>query len=162
MIPQEPIRDIMRRSMANLEFIERHATVAGPFKTTQLLNTFLGALAHPWEMFRDHDALRVDLAAAEADGWPSIRKQLPSDRDPRNLNDLVRMLRNGIAHGNIEFLPAGDGTIGALKIWNCPPRQRRDWGAIISVRDMRALLTKFHLLAERLCEEHALARPIVA
>jgi hypothetical protein len=49
MMPYEPVLDIMRRTMANLEFVEEHKSDIGPFEVTQLLNSFLGALAHPWE-----------------------------------------------------------------------------------------------------------------
>jgi hypothetical protein len=35
--------------MANLEFIERHAGAGGRYEVTQLVNSFLGALAHPYE-----------------------------------------------------------------------------------------------------------------
>ena len=43
----EPLLDIMRRSMANLAFVEAHAGPSGPYEVTQLINTFLGALTHP-------------------------------------------------------------------------------------------------------------------
>ncbi len=49
MMPNEPLRDVMRRTMKNLEFVERSATPTGPFEVTQLINSFIGALAHPWE-----------------------------------------------------------------------------------------------------------------
>jgi hypothetical protein len=31
MIPHEPVRDIMRRTMKNLEFVEANAGVNGPY-----------------------------------------------------------------------------------------------------------------------------------
>jgi hypothetical protein len=43
-MPTEPIRDIMRRTIANLEFVERHATPNGPYEVTQLLNSFSARL----------------------------------------------------------------------------------------------------------------------
>ena len=36
MMPYEPILDIMRRTMANLEFVERHASDDGPFEVTDV------------------------------------------------------------------------------------------------------------------------------
>ena len=50
MMPHEPTRDMMRRTMKNLEFIESHAKIYGLFEVTQLVNSFLSALAHPWEV----------------------------------------------------------------------------------------------------------------
>ena len=52
MNPEDPVRDVMRRTMFNLRFIEEHQEQNGPFEVTQLVNSFLGALAHPWEHFR--------------------------------------------------------------------------------------------------------------
>ncbi len=40
-MPTEPIRDIMRRTMANLALIEGHKSDAGPYEVTQLINSFL-------------------------------------------------------------------------------------------------------------------------
>ena len=34
MMPHEPVLDVMRRTMANLEFIDAHASSAGPFEVT--------------------------------------------------------------------------------------------------------------------------------
>jgi hypothetical protein len=64
-MPHEPIRDIMHRTMNNLEFIEAHAAADGPYEVTQLINSFLGALAHPWETYRD-DLPTISLAAAHS------------------------------------------------------------------------------------------------
>jgi hypothetical protein len=50
MNPEQPVRDIMQWTMMNLEFIEAQPRDprTGPFEVTQLVNSFLGALAHPW------------------------------------------------------------------------------------------------------------------
>ena len=34
--------------MGNLDFIEQHKSDDGPYEVTQLINSFLGALAHPF------------------------------------------------------------------------------------------------------------------
>lgn len=151
MMPSDPIRDVMRRTMANLEFVEAHATLQGPYETTQLINSFLGALAHPWEAMRPQ-LVEITLAEAEERGWPDIRKEREQDRDPANLGDLIRLIRNSLAHGNIDFLPGHDGRIAALRIWNVPPGGQRNWGAIIAVADLRSFLGCFAALIE---EVHA-------
>jgi hypothetical protein len=38
MMPNEPLRDIMRRTVENLKFVERNAAPTGPFEVTQLIN----------------------------------------------------------------------------------------------------------------------------
>lgn len=148
-MPTEPILDIMRRSMENLRFIEERAGPGGPYEVTQLINTFLGALAHPFEAMRD-DLMTLSLDEAAAEGWPRLSKESPRYRDPESLGDLIRMLRNGMAHGNIEFLSDGRGQIHSLRIWNTEPRtKRRTWGTILGVGDVRRLLVLFVELVER-------------
>src|SRR5438876_2348403 len=100
MMPRVPVGDLMRRTMENLAFVEAHADPNGPFEVTQLVNSFLGALAHPWEKFTA-ELGKVSIAQAEADGWPRLTKEYATDRDPRDLGELLRLVRNGMAHGNI-------------------------------------------------------------
>jgi HEPN pEK499 p136 len=129
--------------MANLEFVEARSGPNGPFEVTQLINSFLGALAHPWEAIRD-ELKTLPLREAEARGWPRVTKERPTDEDPSSLGDLLRRLRNCVAHGNIEFLPDGRGEIQALRLWNVDThRNRRTWGAIVTVGNVRQLLTLF-------------------
>jgi hypothetical protein len=148
MMPHEPIRDVMRRTMQNLQFIEAHKGLDGPYEVTQLLNSFLGALSHPWEAYQSELCNRP-LTEALAIGWPNIAKERPGDRDPESIGDLVRLMRNAIAHGNVDFLPGPAGDIRALRVWN-KDRGRRTWGALITVADMRAFLICFVQLAEEL------------
>lgn len=149
MNPTDPIRDIMRRTMENLAFVEAHATLKGPYETTQLINSFLGALAHPWEAMKP-ELTALSLEEAEARGWPTIEKERAQDRDPESLGDLIRLVRNSLAHGNIDFLPGQDGRIAALRIWNVPPNGQRNWGAIVNVADLRAFLRCFADLTEEI------------
>jgi hypothetical protein len=148
-MPTEPLLDVMRRSMANLAFIEAHASPAGPYEVTQLVNTFLGALAHPFEAMRD-DLRTLPLAEAATHGWPTIARERPGDTEPSSLGDLIRSLRNALAHGNIEFLSDGKGEIKAIRLWNTEPRtHRRIWGAVVTVPHMRRFLLAFVDLIEQ-------------
>ncbi len=132
-MPTEPIRDIMRRTIANLKFIERHAEPNGPYEVTQLVNSFLGALAHPWEVMQD-DLMQLSLVEAAARGWPPITKELITDREPRSLGELIGLMRNSFAHRNIKFLAGRKSEIRALRIWNKHPRTGiRTWGAVVTV-----------------------------
>ncbi len=141
-MPTEPLLDVMRRSMANLAFVEAHAGPPGPYEVTQLVNTSLGALAHPFEAMR-HNLMSLPLAEAAALGPPRIDRERPGDSEPTSLGDLIRLLRNGFDHGNLEFLPDGRGQIGALRIWNTTPRGARTWGAVIEVDGMQRFLGLF-------------------
>lgn len=147
-MPTEPILDIMRRSMANLEFIEAHAGPNGPYEVTQLINTFLGALAHPFEAMRD-DLMVRPIAEAVALGWPDLSKERIEDRDPSSLGDLIRLMRNGMAHGNIEMLSDAKRQICALRLWNTDPRTKmRTWGVVVPVKELRRFLALFVELIE--------------
>jgi hypothetical protein len=160
MMPHEPVRDIMRRTLHNLKFVETHAGVDGPYEVTQLINSFLGAMAHPWESYRD-DLTAISLPSAENVGWPAIAKERETDREPNSLGELVRLMRNAIAHGNIEFLPAASAEIRALRLWNSD-HGRRTWGAVILVTDMRAFLMRFATIAEELHEQRINSRSRIA
>ena len=159
MMPHELVRDIMRRTMHNLEFVEGHAGVDGPYEVTQLINSFLGALAHPWETYRD-DLTAMSLAAAHTAGWPAMAKERPTDREPDSLGDLVRLMRNALAHGNVQFLPGASADI-PLRLWNTN-RGRRSWGAVVTVADMRSFLVRFVALAEELHGRRVKSRPQIA
>jgi hypothetical protein len=84
-------------------------------------------------------------------GWPAIGKEQPTDREPSSVDELIRLLRNAVAHGNVEFLPDGRGEIHALHPWNIDTRsKRRTWSAIVTVGNARQLLTLFvDLIEER-------------
>ena len=146
MMPHEPVLDIMRRTMANLAFIEQSASSHGPFEVTQLINSFLGALAHPWESLRN-ELNSMSITEAESQGWPIPRAERTTDHAPTNLGDFIRLLRNGVAHGNISFLADGKGQIAALRIEN-RNRGRRTWGVIFTPENMRRLLERFVTLVE--------------
>ena len=158
MNPDEPVRDVMRRTMFNLRLIEEQAMKDGPYEVTQLVNSFLGALAHPWERFKK-ELREISLAEAEAMGWPRIAKERPRDSDPQHLADLLRLMRNGIAHGNIVFWPDSNNEIKAIQLWNTRGG-KRTWGTMLTVDVMRALLDRFVELAEQLHEsaDHARER----
>jgi HEPN pEK499 p136 len=148
-VPTQPVLDIMRRTMANLDFIEEHAGENGPFAVTQLINSFVGALAHPWEAMRD-GLETVPLAQEQLRGCPIIAKERGCDPAPENFGQLVKLMRHSFAHGNIDYIAASNGLIGSLRIWNvCPRRRVITWGASIRVNEMRAFLRYFVDLVER-------------
>lgn len=150
MIPQKPILDVMKRTIFNFEFIKKQASSEGPYEITQLINSFLGAMAHPWEQYKN-ELNNISLTEADKQGWPKINKELSSDKDPKHLGDLLRLIRNGIAHGNIKYFPDEDNEINVLQIWNINHKsKKRDWGTLLTVDLMEIFLYKFVNLAESL------------
>ncbi len=149
-MPSEPVPEVMRRTMFNLKFIKKHQDRNGPYEVTQLVNSFLGALAHPWETYRN-DLMRLPLSEAERRGWPKVKKEQLSDRDPDSLGDLLRLVRNSFAHGNVQFLPDERNGIQAIRFWNTSPKSgKRTWGAILTVGHLESFLKCFVALAEEL------------
>jgi len=89
------------RTETNLVHLERaFAAGADVHLVTQLVNSLVGFVVFPWERGVRERLDRLQLNEAVATGWPvwSIQRgTCPS------LWDLVRYLRNGLAHGHIEF-----------------------------------------------------------
>jgi len=149
MNPEKPRLELMRRTMRNLEFIEQHRDLQkGPYEVTQLVNSFLGALAHPWEDLRD-DLKTWSLDEARARGWPFPHDQ--SGENPRTLGRLLGLVRNAFAHGNVAFHGPKDGEIETVVIWNKEPRSGEEtWRGTFNVHDLRQFLACFVQLAEQL------------
>jgi hypothetical protein len=178
----QPALLLLYRTITNYESLERQKQHAGPFEVTQLVNSFLSVLAHPWDQLLDQDALRCMKLTS-----PTFREcrfpqfaNLPTENTtaaPQNLYDLLRVLRHGMAHENIELLgrkelralrPTGtlptakEGEIAGLKIWNQksetgPP----NWCTALDVNElkhclyaMQRLCEKRHLWKDHVREEH--------
>lgn len=148
MQPVDPTLEIMRRTMRNLEFIERHRDLErGPYEVTQLVNSFLGALAHPWERQFDKRLRGWPLDEARKQGWPIPHCQ--SGNKPRTLGYLLRLVRNAFAHGNLEFHGPLGGEIREIEIWNIDPDTGAEtWRGRFDVGDLRQFLLCFVRLAE--------------
>jgi hypothetical protein len=81
-----------------------------------------------------------------ANGWPQLRTtkgSLPQE----TLRDLMGMLRNSIAHCNLEFLAAEQGQITGIRVWN-RYGMSKTWEAELSIDDLRAIAFKFVELIE--------------
>lgn len=80
-------------------------------------------------------------------GWPNIQTthgQLPQE----TLRQLMRMLRNSIAHCNVEFLADNDRHIIGVRVWN-GQSTNKTWEAKLSIDDLRAIAFKFVELIEQ-------------
>lgn len=111
------VRSFAARTRKNLEYIEKQQELGEDvFEVTQLINSLLGLLVFPREIFID--ALPdMTLIEAEAKGWPKI-EFIEGHIEPQNIKSLVRFLRNGIAHFNIEFIANDENQIHEVEIWN--------------------------------------------
>lgn len=137
---REIITDFTQRSRENLEYLElQHEKHGAPvYPVTQLWNSLLGLIVLPRE--RDVSSIKqLPMTDLWAQGWPRLRVTVGTE--PRNVNQFLRLLRNAVAHFNVEFR-ADDKTkqIWEVEIWNTPTGSKeRNWEARISVTDLRAL-----------------------
>jgi hypothetical protein len=89
---------------------------------------------------------------------PIPQEEKAADQALTTLGDAIRLLRNGLAHGNISFVPGGQGQIAALRIENRDGQGRRTWGAIVTPDNMKQFLERFIALVEEL-DQQAGRRP---
>ncbi len=149
---KEFIIDFARRTRSNLEHVEA-AEKRGEavFEVTQLANSLLGLLVFPREHYMRHIP-DTPLAELVAKGWPDIRTthgQLPQD----TLRQLMRMMRNSIAHCNVEFVADEESQITGIKVWNTRGGQKT-WQAELTIDDLRAIALKFvELMEQEGCKE---------
>ncbi len=155
---QNLVLDFVNRTKANLEIIERlaekeaHLFVKNStseieleeveaYEITQLVNSMLGLIVFPQQRYFNHIP-QTPLSELERLGWPKplISGELPSDL--KTLKDLMRYIRNSIAHFNIEFQSDDDHRITGIKIWNRRNGQE-NWTASLRIEELRQLLDKF-------------------
>ena len=143
---KEFVIDFARRTRSNLEYIEA-AEERGEsvYEVTQLANSLLGLLVFPREHYMQ-TVPDTPLSELVERGWPDIRPthgQLPQD----TLRQLMRMLRNSIAHCNVEFVADQDSEITGMKVWNTKGGHRT-WQAELTIDDLRTIAFKFVELIE--------------
>ena len=143
MMYESVIREFAERTRKNLHVIEElQNNGEEAYEVTQLVNSMLGLLVFPRERFVEHIP-ETPLSELQAGGWPIPRVSggFPQARD---LRELVRYLRNAIAHFNIEFIGDGTNQISLLRVWNTHPRTRsKTWEAEIGVSELRAISSRF-------------------
>jgi HEPN pEK499 p136 len=149
--PEEKVARILERTLFNLSFINDHAHDAGPYEMTQLINSFLGAVVHPWENLLRNQPILVNLRGPDVN-WPALRKAKPTDDNPLDFHESLAWIRHAFAHGNITYLNA-DGKIWGIEIRNkgYSKRQKKyiDWGTRLDKTTLRCLLDSYVEIARR-------------
>ena len=94
--------EFARRTRKNLAFILEAAREhrGEVHEVTQLVNSLLGLVVFPWERSFAKSAARISVAGLVRRGWPEWKVEVG---ESPNLWDLIRHLRNGIAHGNVIY-----------------------------------------------------------
>ena len=144
MIYEDLVSDFADRTRRNLEVIDRlkDDPESDVFEVTQLINSMLGLLVFPRENFLDRIP-EIPLAELKQRGWPQIREITTEESfdPPENLRELVRYLRNSIAHLNIEFRPE-NGVIRGITVWKMK-RGKKNWKASLNLEELREFTLKF-------------------
>jgi hypothetical protein len=148
---EDVIRDFAIRTRLNLELVEASARngKGEAYEVTQLVNSMLGLLVFPKEQYF-HQIPKTPLKRLAQDGWPVPRSsgELP---DASNLRELVRYMRNAVAHFNVEFQADQKQQITGLRLWNSRNGRYgpKSWEAVLSVADLREITMRFIDLIEK-------------
>ncbi len=138
------VRDFAKRTRKNLRFIEQaQAEGVEVYEVTQLVNSLLGLLVFPKERYYNRIP-ELSLQELKESGWPEI--QVTGDfKKHKDLRELMRFLRNSIAHCNIEFLADHYYKLHGLRVWN-ESGGVKNWEAELSFEDLRLIVDKFTVL----------------
>ncbi|NSW54183.1 MAG: hypothetical protein HPY85_16905 [Anaerolineae bacterium] len=146
------VKDFAQRTRENLAYIDAaHARGENVYEVTQLVNSLLGLLIFPQQRWVNR-VPRIGLEELVRRGWPEIHPTPRIQADAHfqqadNLHDLVRVLRNSIAHCNIEISDVdANNEICGLRIWNINRQGDKTWEAELSIADLRALAENFAVL----------------
>jgi hypothetical protein len=142
------VLDFARRTRQNLTFVRQAArdTAQGGthprsdvYEVTQLINSMLGLLVFPQQRY--FDAIpETPLPELVSQGWPMV-KASAGFPDVATLRDVLRYLRNAIAHFNVEFL-APSGTLEGIRVWNTH-KGEKTWQAELSLHQLDQLTDRF-------------------
>ena len=141
------VKDFARRTRQNLELLkalQEQYPQLEIYEVTQLINSMLGLLIFPQQRYIERIP-QIPLDELVCQGWPILVKE----SQVADLNQLVRYLRNAIAHFNIEFLIDEARQIRGIMVWNLKHDQI-DWKAELSLQEIELITDKFiELLIEK-------------
>jgi hypothetical protein len=130
--------EFIARTQKNLKAIECLKQKGGEvYEVTQLLNSMLGLLIFPRARFFEKIQDKSwDLMDKE--GWP-----LPSGDNAHvsNLKQLVRNMRNAVAHFNIELVNDGNEIIGIR--FSSYHRKGQNWTGVYDIASLRKFVDMF-------------------
>jgi hypothetical protein len=171
--PLQPIPEVMRRTLQNLYAIHQlreqrqqqgiDVDSEGPFEVTQLVNSFLGALAHPWEaLLKNRDPTDFPQLARLS---RHLANAQTIEGNAPNLIDQLGYIRNAFSHGNVELLAdqkvGGIQEISSIRLWNCRRRngqEKKNWEIRFRVDELVSLLEDFSSAADELYDERLIRR----
>ena len=141
---EDLLLDYAHRTKKNLEFIEETVRADSDkevYEVTQLVNSLLGLLVFPFEKMRSQIPNK-SLNELKLEGWivPEVIGSFPQ---VKNLYQLIRTLRNAVAHFNIEFFADSNNQIKGGVVWNVNRDDQIDWKAKMSIAELRNNVYRF-------------------
>jgi hypothetical protein len=144
------IVDFAKRTIRNLDFIQAQASAGdrGVYPVTQLWNSLLGLIVMPHELDAQGGGIEhipeTPMTQLWSQEWPRVT--VSGGTEDESLQDLVRNLRNSVAHFNVKFLTGPDNEITSVTLWNqrlgrdgAPIKGSRRWEGQINVEDLDRL-----------------------
>lgn len=140
---QHLVRDFAKRTRHNLELIRDHRQQGNEaYEVTQLINSMLGLLVLPKEHYYENIPL-TSLDKLRAEGWPKPVLEGELKKKPKHLRDLIRLLRNSIAHFNVEFTETNGEIDGVVLSNKCSQCQEITWRARLSLYELEEVADRF-------------------
>jgi hypothetical protein len=142
---QNVVKDFAERTRKNLHLL-RQLQQKDPdqeiLEVTQLINSMLGLLVFPQQRYFNQIP-QPPLSELKDQGWP-IPQVVGDYPQVSVLRELVRYLRNAVAHFNVEFTVGENQQISGLKVWNYDPRRRRTtWKAELTLEQIEDITERF-------------------
>ncbi len=141
--------EFISRTEKNLRAIEKLSQEGeSVYEVTQLINSLLGLLVYPRERFFE-TIPEITWETMIKQGWP-----LPSGEKAQvsDLKQLIRYMRNAVAHFNIELI-TDENEIEGIRFKNYPPpakdRERRIWIGEYRIEPLKRFVDMFLALISK-------------
>ena len=148
-----------RRTKRNLDFIQQNSGILtfDIYEVTQLVNSLLGLLLFPrtytWGYFRSYKLNKLDPR-----DWPDLtNRSTAHDKLPvNNLEQVLREMRNAVAHNDLSFIPDRNNDIERIVFRNENSKgfdyPYREWSLELTLPELRLLLNSLLSLYERVSQ----------
>lgn len=120
------------RTIENLRIIEETTSKQGSYEVTQLINSFVGLLILPKEKIFDG----IDDSYVSDETLNQLKKYICCSKEEKNLKNIIRHLRNGVAHFNMKF--SGSGRIEEIEI-----KDRENFKATFDIKFLKSFILEF-------------------
>lgn len=145
--------EFISRTEKNLRAIEKLSQDGeSVYEVTQLINSLLGLLVYPREKFFD-EIPEITRETMINQGWPLPDEEISQIQ---NLRDLVKNMRNAVAHLNIDFIADNNEIVGIRFKNYCPCDKDREKPLWIGVYRLEPLKKFVNMLLARISKNKPL------